>query len=78
MVYFKENYTFPRFQHFLRVGGGGGPTFFPLGGGGGPKMLISIETYRTYDFPGGEGLDHLSPSEYAHDLNVTCIIPFTC
>ena len=32
-------------QHF--PGGGGG--------GGGVQMLISIETYRTCDFPGGSG-----------------------
>ena len=37
-------------------GSGGGPTFygggqfFP-GGGGGIQMLISIETYRNWDFP---------------------------
>ena len=31
--------------------GGGGLNFFQ--GGGGVKMLISIETHRTCDFPGG-------------------------
>ena len=55
MVYFKENYTFPRFQR--------GSNFFQ----GGVKMLISIETHRTYDSPGG-GLDPLSPSGSVYGL----------
>ena len=49
MVYFKENYFY---------GSRGGPTFSRGGGGGGGggvQMLISIETYRTCDFPGGSG-----------------------
>ena len=46
MVYFKENYNFPRFgsrgaRTFfpVGVGGGGGPTF-SRGGGGGVQLLI--------------------------------------
>ena len=38
------NYTFPRIQR--------GSNFFQ-GGGGGVRMLISIEPYITFDFPGG-------------------------
>ena len=49
MVYFKENYNFSRFQR------GAGPTFSR-----GVQVLISIETYRIYDFP-GEGSRPLSP-----------------
>ena len=30
-------------------------------------MLISIATYKTCEFPGGDR-DPLSPSEFAHDL----------
>ena len=60
--YFNENYNFPRFQR--------GPTFarwvqlFP--GGGGVKMLISIETHITCDFPGGGGPDPYPPSGSSH------------
>ena len=32
-------------------------------------MLISIETHRTYAFPGGGGPDPLSPSGSGHDNN---------
>ena len=39
-------------QLFPGGGGGGGSNFFQ-GGGGGVQMLISIETHRTCDFPGG-------------------------
>ena len=45
--YFKENNNFPRFQRgpiFSR----GGPAFSR-----GVQMLISIETHKTCDFPGG-------------------------
>ena len=47
MVYFKENNNFLRFQ-------GGSNIFkwvqhFP----GGVQLLIAMETYRTFDFPGG-------------------------
>ena len=38
MVYFKENYNFPRFQRgstIFQGGGGGGSNFFQSGGGGG-------------------------------------------
>ena len=37
-------------------------------GGGGVKMLISIETYRTFDFPGGGGSGPYSTSGSAHAL----------
>ena len=50
MVYFKENYCFQSFR--------GVPSFskgVELFSGVGVKLLISIETYRTYDFPGGGG-----------------------
>ena len=44
--------------------GGGGVKLFP---GGGVQMLISLETHvRTCYFPGGGGLDPLSPSGSAH------------
>ena len=38
-----------------------GSNFFQgrIGGRGGVQLLISIETYRTCDFPGGWGLDPL-------------------
>ena len=39
------------FQSNIFQGGGGGPTFFPRGRG--VKMLISIGTHITWDFPGG-------------------------
>ena len=62
MVYFRENYDFPRFQRgsnifqCVCVGGGGG------GGGGKVQMLISIETHITCDFPGrGRGVRTLYP-----------------
>ena len=59
MVYFKENYTFTRFQGGGE--GGAGPTYSRGGGGRGleAQMLI-LETHRTFDFPGG-GPDTLSP-----------------
>ena len=42
--------------------------FFFFLGGGGVQILISIETYITCDFSGGEGggPDHLSLSGFAH------------
>ena len=43
---------------FSRGGGGGGSNFFKMGGG--VKMLISVETHITCDFPGG-GLDPCPP-----------------
>ena len=59
MVYFKENYNFPRFQRGsnifprggvqLFLGGGGG------GGGGGSNCLFPIESHITCVFPGGSG-----------------------
>ena len=48
MVYLNENYCFPRFQRASFSMGGW--NFF---GGARFKMLISIETYRTYDLSGG-------------------------
>ena len=54
-------FTVQKGRHIYRGGGGGGATFyfilfFFLGGGvGGVQILISIETYITYDFSGGGG-----------------------
>ena len=43
--------------------------FFLGGGGGGVMMLISLETYRTYNFPGGGGWCRLyTTSGSAHAL----------
>ena len=42
-------------------GGGGGFQLFPIG----VQMLIPIETYRTFDFPGGP-VPYL-PSRSAHE-----------
>ena len=64
MVYFKDNYTFPRFQRvssFFQLGGGGGARglfIFFQGGGGfnffrGSNCLFPIETHIICDFPGG-------------------------
>ena len=47
MVYFKENYTFLRFQNGSNIFQ---ESNFP---GVGVQMLISIETYISCDFPGG-------------------------
>ena len=48
----------------------GGPTFSRGGGGSnffqGVQMLISIETHRTFDFPGGV-LTPIPPSGSAHE-----------
>ena len=57
MIYFKENYNFLRFQRASNIFQG--VHLYP-GEGEGVQMLISIETYTTFDFPGG-GPDHLSP-----------------
>ena len=52
-------------QHFP---GGGGPTFFR---GGGFQMLISIETHKACDFPGGGGVQTPYPaSGSTHDIVV--------
>ena len=48
MVFFKEPYCFPRLQRGSIVFQG-----VELFTGVGVNMLISIETYRTYYFPGG-------------------------
>ena len=57
MVYFKENYNFPRFQRGLNIfpggGGGGGLTFSR--GGGGSNCLFPIESHINCVFPGGLG-----------------------
>ena len=56
--YYRENYTFEGSRGgptFSRGGGGVGSNFFHGGGGwkGEVRMLISIETHITCDFPGG-------------------------
>ena len=57
MVYFKENYNFPRFQRGSNIsssgGGGGGPTFSK--GGGGSNCLFPIESHITCVFRGEPG-----------------------
>ena len=72
MVYFKDNYTFPRFQrgsNFFQGGGGEGRVskfFQGVGGGGGSnffrgrQLLIPYRNHIICDFPGG-GPDPLSP-----------------
>ena len=56
MVCFKENYWFSKVSKgFHRF-----PRGVELFSGVGVKMLISIETYRTYDFPGAGGVQTLS------------------
>ena len=49
MVYFKEKYNFLMFQGVSNIFQDGGPAFSRWGGG--VKILISMETYRTCDFP---------------------------
>ena len=66
MLYFKEKKRGPTFS------GGGGGQLFP---GvcvcvGGVQMLISIETYRTCDFPGGGG--GLGPPISPRDPRMGC------
>ena len=72
MVYFKENYNFPRFQRGLNIfpGGGGGSSFF-YGGGAGSDCLFPIESHITCVFPGGSGSDCLFPIE----SHITCVFP---
>ena len=73
MVYFKENYKFPRFQKGSNIfQGDGSPTFTIRGGGGGVQMLICIETHRTCDFPGGSGPPIL-PSGSAHEAHLVSL-----
>ena len=50
MAYLKENYKFLRFQGGPTLSRGEGGQLLP---GGGVQLLISMETYRTCDFPGG-------------------------
>ena len=62
MVYFKENYNFPRFQRGSNIfSRGGGPTFSRGGGGGGSNCLFPIESNITCVFPGGGGPGTLPP-----------------
>ena len=59
MVYFKENYNFPRFQRGSNIfsRGGGGVLFL---GGGGVQLLIPYWIpYITCVFPGALWLAHL-------------------
>ena len=72
MFYFKENYFFQRFQKgFHRF-----PRGLDFFRGVGVKLLISIETYRTYDFPGGGGqaLSHLRIRACTHFLELKFIL----
>ena len=58
-LYFKDNYKIPRGYNIFQ----GRSNYFQ---GVGVQLLISIETYRTYDFPGGGGgLDPLPPPPLA-------------
>ena len=56
-----------------------GVQHFPGGGGGRVQMLISIETYITFDFPGSAWTTY-RPSGSAHEnlrhLHVLCIFQF--
>ena len=52
MIYSKENYNFKVPEGVYHFSGEGGPNFSR---GCGVQMLISIETYRICDFPGGPG-----------------------
>ena len=67
MVYFKENYILFRFQRGSNIFQGEGVQLFPGVGGGegrggwGVRILISIEIYRTCDFPAGYGPPIVSP-----------------
>ena len=55
MVYFKENYNFPRFQRGSNIFPGGGGVQLFLGGEGGSYCLFPIESHITCVFPGGSG-----------------------
>ena len=70
IVYFKENYNFLRFKIGSIIFRGGGPNFSR---GCGVQMLISIETYKICDFPGGPGPPYPSGSAHAYDRS-TCDI----
>ena len=70
MIYFKENYNFLRFQWGSIIFRGGGPNFSR---GCGVQMLISIETYRICDFPGGPGPPYPSGSAHVYNRS-TCDI----
>ena len=52
MVYFKENYNFPRFQRYSNIFYREGVQLF-MGGGGGSNSLFPIESHITCVFPGG-------------------------
>ena len=61
MVYFKENYNFPRFQRGSNFfPGGGGEVQLFLGGRGGSNCLFPIESHITCVFP-REGPGPLPP-----------------
>ena len=53
MVYFKENYNFPRFQRGFNIFSRGGVQLFL--GGGGSNCLFPIEAHITCVFPVGSG-----------------------
>ena len=64
--YFKENYYFQRFQRGPTISRGEG-NFFQ---GGGVQWVISIETHKTCDFPGGGGgRTPYLPSGSAHAIS---------
>ena len=64
MVYFKENYNFPRFQWARVQHLPEGSNFFP---GEGVQLLIPMGTYRTCEIPGVGGWGGpLPPSRSAH------------
>ena len=59
MVYFREDYNYPRFQRGSNIFQGVVGQLLPEGGG--VQLLISIETDITCEFPRGGGPDPLSP-----------------
>ena len=59
MVYFKENYNFPKFQEVQH---------FP----GEVQQLIPMETYRAYDFHEGVGSGPLPPSPFGSRHVTVC------
>ena len=76
MVYFKENYNFPRFQRGPNIfssggGGGGGVGGVQLFlGGGGSNYLFPIESHITCVFPGGSGPLPHPPSLWISACNI--------
>ena len=62
MILLQRKLFFPKDPEGSNIFQGQGESnFFFFGGGGGVKMLISIETHITCDFPGGGGSGPLSP-----------------